>query len=119
MLSFKSFQSASATLEGIEVTQMIRKDQFDLKGAGSSSLQHLRDNCIKLRDTVSVSEYLRQNRYASTKSTGKPVCGHSGVFLPAFLACSLFKGVFPAPATKGAALNSTAAALRHGRGRSE
>ncbi|MDO6481891.1 IS6 family transposase [Shimia thalassica] len=34
MLGFKSFKSASATLEGIEVAQMIRKKQFDLKGNG-------------------------------------------------------------------------------------
>jgi putative transposase len=34
MLGFKSFHSASATLEGIEVAQMIRKKQFDLPGDG-------------------------------------------------------------------------------------
>ena len=34
MLGFKSFSSAAATLEGIEVAQMIRKKQFGLKGNG-------------------------------------------------------------------------------------
>jgi len=34
MLGFKSFNSAAATLEGIEVAQMIRKKQFELKGSG-------------------------------------------------------------------------------------
>ncbi len=34
MLGFKSFTSAAATLNGIEVAQMIRKKQFDLKGNG-------------------------------------------------------------------------------------
>jgi putative transposase len=34
MLGFKSFHSASATLEGIEVAQMIRKQQFDMQGDG-------------------------------------------------------------------------------------
>ena len=34
MLGFKSFSSASATLEGIEVTQMIRKNQFNSDGSG-------------------------------------------------------------------------------------
>ncbi len=34
MLGFKSFHSAAATLEGIEVAQMIRKKQFDLEGSG-------------------------------------------------------------------------------------
>ena len=34
MLGFKSFTSAEATLDGIEVAQMIRKKQFDLKGNG-------------------------------------------------------------------------------------
>ncbi len=34
MLGFKSFHSAAATLEGIEVAQMIRKKQFDLDGSG-------------------------------------------------------------------------------------
>ncbi|MDP2520844.1 IS6 family transposase [Shimia thalassica] len=34
MLGFKSFSSASATLEGIEVAQMIRKKQFGLEGSG-------------------------------------------------------------------------------------
>lgn len=34
MLGFKSFTSATATLEGIEVAQMIRKKQFDLEGSG-------------------------------------------------------------------------------------
>ena len=34
MLGFKSFRSATATLEGIEVAQMIRKKQFDLDGSG-------------------------------------------------------------------------------------
>ncbi len=32
MLGFKSFHSASATLEGIEVAQIIRKQQFDMQG---------------------------------------------------------------------------------------
>ncbi len=34
MLGFKSFDSAAATLDGIEVAQMIRKAQFGLKGDG-------------------------------------------------------------------------------------
>ena len=34
MLGFKSFHTASATLEGIEVAQMIRKKQFDMQGDG-------------------------------------------------------------------------------------
>ena len=34
MLGFKSFDSASATLQGIEVAQMIRKKQFRLNGNG-------------------------------------------------------------------------------------
>lgn len=34
MLGFKSFSSASATLEGIEVTHMIRKRQFSSNGSG-------------------------------------------------------------------------------------
>jgi putative transposase len=34
MLGFKSFRSASSTLDGIEVAQMIRKKQFDLEGSG-------------------------------------------------------------------------------------
>ncbi len=34
MLGFKSFSSASATLQGIEVAQMIRKKQFRLEGSG-------------------------------------------------------------------------------------
>ncbi len=34
MLGVKSFTSAAATLEGIEVAQMIRKNQFELKGSG-------------------------------------------------------------------------------------
>lgn len=34
MLGFKSFTSAAATLEGIEVAQMIQKNQFDLNGSG-------------------------------------------------------------------------------------
>lgn len=34
MLGFKSFNSAAATLEGIEVAQMIRKKQFKLNGNG-------------------------------------------------------------------------------------
>ena len=34
MLGFKSFHSAAATLEGIELAQMIRKNQFGLKGSG-------------------------------------------------------------------------------------
>ncbi len=34
MLGFKSFTSAAATLEGIEVAHMIRKNQFDLPGDG-------------------------------------------------------------------------------------
>jgi len=34
MLGFKSFHSAAATLEGIEVAQMIRKKKFDLEGSG-------------------------------------------------------------------------------------
>jgi len=34
MLGFKSLSSASATLEGIEVTHMIRKKQFDSDGSG-------------------------------------------------------------------------------------
>lgn len=34
MLGFKSFSSAAATIEGIEVAHMIRKKQFDLKGNG-------------------------------------------------------------------------------------
>ncbi len=34
MLGFKSFSSAAAALEGIEVAQMTRKKQFDLEGGG-------------------------------------------------------------------------------------
>ncbi|NVO56648.1 IS6 family transposase [Rhodobacteraceae bacterium B1Z28] len=34
MLGFKSFTSAAATLDGIEVAQMIRKKQFELEGDG-------------------------------------------------------------------------------------
>jgi len=34
MLGFKSFSSASATLEGIEVTHMIRKKQFKSEASG-------------------------------------------------------------------------------------
>ena len=34
MLGFKSFRSASATLDGIEVTHMIRKRQFNSDGSG-------------------------------------------------------------------------------------
>ncbi|WP_170766521.1 IS6 family transposase [Ruegeria lacuscaerulensis] len=34
MLGFKSFPSAAATLDGIEVAQMIRKKQFELEGDG-------------------------------------------------------------------------------------
>jgi len=34
MLGFKSFDSAAATLDGIEVAQMIRKKQFDMQGDG-------------------------------------------------------------------------------------
>ena len=34
MLGFKSFRSASATLDGIEVAQMIRKKQFASKASG-------------------------------------------------------------------------------------
>ncbi len=34
MLGFKSFNSAAATLEGIEVAQMIRENQFELDGNG-------------------------------------------------------------------------------------
>ena len=33
MLGFKAFHSASATLEGIETTHMIRKGQFDANGS--------------------------------------------------------------------------------------
>ena len=32
MMGFKSFHSASATLVGIEVTHMIRKQQFETTG---------------------------------------------------------------------------------------
>jgi putative transposase len=32
MKAFKSFNSASATLEGIEVAHMIRKQQFEMSG---------------------------------------------------------------------------------------
>jgi len=32
MKGFKSFSSAAATLEGIEVVHMIRKQQFDTSG---------------------------------------------------------------------------------------
>ena len=41
MLGFKSFSSAAATLEGIEVAQMIRKEQFDLKGNGFAQFSAL------------------------------------------------------------------------------
>ena len=34
MLGFKSFHASSATVEGIEVAQMIRKQQFDMQGDG-------------------------------------------------------------------------------------
>lgn len=48
MKSFKSFQSASATLDGIEVAHMIRKHQFPANGqsAFSNSL-HLLYNCAQ------------------------------------------------------------------------
>ena len=41
MLGFKSFSSAAATLEGIEVAQMIRKKQFGLKGNGFAQFSAL------------------------------------------------------------------------------
>jgi len=34
MLGFKSFNSVATTLNGIEVAQIIRKKQFELKGSG-------------------------------------------------------------------------------------
>jgi len=34
MLGFKSFRSASATLDGIEVAQLIRKKQFSSNASG-------------------------------------------------------------------------------------
>jgi putative transposase len=39
MKGFKSFQSASATLDGIEVAHMIRKHQFST--SGQSAFQQL------------------------------------------------------------------------------
>ena len=47
MKGFKSFNSASATLEGIEVAHMIRKQQFG--ASGKSAFRPLRlslDNCV-------------------------------------------------------------------------
>ena len=41
LLGFKSFSSAAATLEGIEVAQMIRKKQFGLKGNGFAQFSAL------------------------------------------------------------------------------
>jgi len=38
MLDFKSFQSAAATLDGIEVTQMIRKGQLGSSGVRISPI---------------------------------------------------------------------------------
>ena len=41
MLSFKSFLSTSATLDGIEVVQMIRKKQFNSEASGFQQLASL------------------------------------------------------------------------------
>lgn len=41
MLGFKAYHSAAATLEGIEVAQMIRKKQFDLEGDGFAQFAEL------------------------------------------------------------------------------
>jgi len=41
MLGFKSFHSAAATLDGIEVAQMIRNKQFGSEASGFSQFAEL------------------------------------------------------------------------------
>ena len=49
MLGFKSFTSAAATLEGIEVAHMIRKKQFDMQGDGFTQFAALAPDFIGFR----------------------------------------------------------------------
>lgn len=55
MLGFKAFNSAAATLAGIEVAHMIRKGQLGQNGVSpSSSSQHSQHNCVQCRLSLSL-----------------------------------------------------------------
>ena len=67
MQGFKSFRSASAMVQGIEVAHMIRKRQFEKtnKSASNNLLLSL-DNCTYKQDEFTLQQTLRQNPDASS-----------------------------------------------------
>lgn len=62
MIGFKAFYSASATLNGIEIAHMIRKEQFDANAlthfSSSTSSQH---KSVQRQPTLDHVGNLRQN----------------------------------------------------------
>ena len=63
MLGFKSFESAEATIAGIELHRMLKKDSWRMLGKcqpGSSSMRLLHNYVLNKAD-LNIINYFRQN----------------------------------------------------------